>query len=155
MAKFYTADEEIQNLVHEVAAELNLEQYMDFEALCVPKAKEIVTVSKASALAEFLSNRDDLILVMVFDEVFSQFDEKTKYMFIRMAMDKISYDSEKDKIVLDCPMITLPVGFYQKYEKVAVDTALLGQMSIAQWEDKKRQEKEEKKALKTKKKKSE
>ncbi len=151
MAKFYTADEEIQNLVHEVAAELNLENFMDFEALCVPKAKEIVTVSRASKVAEFLSGREDLILVFIFEEIFEQFDEKTKYMFIRMAMDQISFDSEHDKIIIGCPTITVPVGFYQKYEKAAVDTALLGQISIAQWEDKKKQEKEEKKALKTKK----
>ena len=150
MAKFYTADEEIQNLVHEVAAELNLENFMDFEALCVPKAKEVVTVSRASKVAEYLSGRDDLILVMVFDEIFDQFDEKTKYMFIRMAMDTISFDSEKDKITIGCPMISVPVSFYQKYEKAAVDTALLGQLSIAQWEDKKKQEKEEKKGKKKK-----
>ena len=61
MAKFYTADEEIQNLVHEVAAELNLENFMDFEALCVPKAKEIVTVSRASKVAEFLFLLTDFI----------------------------------------------------------------------------------------------
>jgi len=151
MAKFYEADDEMQNLVHEVAAELNLENFMDFEAICVPKAKEIVSVTRASKMAEFLSNRSDLIIVIFFQEIFDQFDEKTKYMFVRMAMDQISYDSEHDKINIGCPMINVPVGFYQKYEKAAVDTALLGQLSIAQWEDKKKQEKEEKKALKTKK----
>lgn len=151
MAKFYEADDEMQNLVHEVAAELNLENFMDFEAICVPKAKEIVSVTRASKMTEFLSNRSDLIIVIFFQEIFDQFDEKTKYMFVRMAMDQISYDSEHDKINIGCPMINVPVGFYQKYEKAAVDTALLGQISIAQWEDKKKQEKEEKKALKTKK----
>ena len=151
MAKFYEADDEMQNLVHEVAAELNLENFMDFEAICVPKAKEIVSVTRASKMAEFLSNRSDLIIVIFFQEIFDQFDEKTKYMFVRMAMDQISYDSEHDKINIGCPMINVPVGFYQKYEKAAVDTALLGQISIAQWEDKKKQETEEKKALKTKK----
>lgn len=151
MAKFYEADDEMQNLVHEVAAELNLENFMDFEAICVPKAKEIVSVTRASKMAEFLSNRNDLIIVIFFQEIFDQFDEKTKYMFVRMAMDQISYDSEHDKINIGCPMINVPVGFYQKYEKAAVDTALLGQLSIAQWEDKKKQEKEEKKGLKTKK----
>ena len=66
MAKFYKAEDEVQDLVHQVAADLMLEQFMDFEALYVPKAKEVVTVSRASAIAEYLSQRDDLVLILIF-----------------------------------------------------------------------------------------
>jgi len=153
MAKYSRCEEDVQKLVHEVASELGLEQFMDFEALYVPKAKEVVTVSKASAIAEYLSNRDDLILVFVYGDAFDLVDEKTQYMWIRMAMEQISFDSEKDKINIGCPMISVPISYYNKYEKLAVDMALLGQLTIQQILDKQKEEKERKKQEKAEKKK--
>lgn len=154
MAKYSKCEEDVQDMVRNIASELGLEQFMDFEALYVPKAKEVVTVSKASAIAEYLSSREDLILVFIYAEAFDLVDDKTKDMWLRMALDQISFDSEKDKIIIGCPMISVPVGFYTKYQKAAVDAALLGQLTIQQIEDKKREEKERQKAEKAAKKKS-
>lgn len=153
MAKYSKCEEDVQEMVRNIASELGLEQFMDFEALYVPKAKEVVTVSKASAIAEYLSSREDLILVFIYAEAFDLVDDKTKDMWLRMALDQISFDSEKDKIIIGCPMISVPVGFYTKYQKSAVDAALLGQLTIQQIEDKKREEKERQKAEKAAKKK--
>lgn len=154
MAKYCKCEEDVQKIVAEVAEELGLSNFMDFEALYVAKAKEVVTVSKASAIAEYLSNRDDLIILFIYSKAFDLVDEKTQYMWIRMAMEQISYDSEKDKINIGCPTINVPVSFYNKYEKLAVDMALLGQLTIQQIADKEREEKEKAKAEKAAKKKS-
>ena len=48
-------------------------------------------------------------------------------------------------------MIILPMSFYDRYHEDAVKTAILGQLSIAQWEDEKKKEKEQKKQGKKKK----
>ena len=66
-------------------------------------------------------------------------------MAVRMAMEQIAFDTEKDKITIGCPMISLPMSFYDRYHEDAVKTAILGQLSIAQWEDEKKKEKEQKK----------
>ena len=55
---------------------------------------------------------------------------------------------------IGCPQITVPVGFYEKYKEAAVDSALLGQYTIAQIEDKKREEAEQKRAERAAKKKN-
>ena len=153
MAKYSRCEEEVQNIVREVATELNLEQFMDFEALYIPKAKEVVSVSKASAIAEYLSSRSDLILVLIYADVFNTVDEKTQYMWIRMAMEQIYFDSEKDKIFIGKDNVTIPVSFINKYEKLAVDTALSAYHSIAQIQEKEKEEKEKAKAEKAAKKK--
>lgn len=155
MKNFTEASEEIKKIVLEVSNELGLAQYgLDFEALCVHKAKEPVIISKASAVAEYLSKRDDLILVICYEDAFDLVDEQNKYMWIRMAMDKISIDSEKDKVSLDCPMISIPEGFYDKYGAPAMDSARLGIQIIAKIKQDKKEEAERKKALKTSKKKN-
>lgn len=144
MAKLMKASEEISNMVVEISNELGLAQMgVDFEVLNTAKAKEVVTITKANKVAEILTNRDDLIVVIVYEAAFDRVDEKTRYMWLRMAMDTISFDYEKDKIILTAPTITVPVGFYEKYKNVAVDNALLAKYTISQIEDEEKQRKAE------------
>ena len=154
MAKYSKASEEIENLVIEIANELGLVHYgIDFQPLCVNKAKEVCKIVKANELAEYASQREDLVFILCYDVAFELGDEKTKYMWLRMEMDKVSYDTEKDKMVICGPEITVPFGFYEKFKGAAVESALLGQYTIAQIEEKKKEEAEQRKALKTKNKK--
>ena len=107
-------------------------------------------IVKANELAEYASNREDLVFVLCYEDAFDLVDEKTQYMWLRMEMEKVAYDTEKDKMVLGCPQITVPVGVYEKYKEVAVDAALLGQYTIAQIKEKEKEEAAQRKALKTK-----
>ena len=151
MAKYDKASEEIENLVIEISNELGLINYgVDFEPLFVKKAKEVCKIVKANQLAEYASQREDLVFILCYEDAFDLVDEKTKYMWLRMEMDKVSYDTEKEKMIIGCPQITVPVGFYEKYKGGAVESALLGQYTIAQIEEKRKQEEAERKALRTK-----
>lgn len=153
MSKFTKAPEDLCELVAQVAADLDLERYgIDFETLCVQKAKEVVSIAKANAIAEYLCNREDLILVVIYEKCFERVDEETKKMWIRMALDQITYDFDKDKLIIGVPSVTLPVGFVEKYKDKAVNAALLGKYTIAQIEDEEKQKKAEKAASKKKKK---
>jgi hypothetical protein len=151
MAKYSQASDSIENLVIEISNELGLINYgVDFQPLCVNKAKEVCKIVKANELAEYASNREDLVFVVCYEDSFDLVDEKTQYMWLRMEMEKVAYDTEKDKMIIGCPQITVPVGFYEKYKGAAVESALLGQYTIAQIEEKKKEEAEQRKALKTK-----
>ena len=150
-SKYSEASETIEKLVNDIANELNLINYgVDFQPLCVNKAKEVCKVVRANELAEYASKRDDLVFVICYEDAFDQVDEQTQYMWLRTEMDKVSYDTEKDKLVIGCPSITIPVGMYEKYKGAVVDAALLGQYTIAQIEEKKKEEAEQRKALRTK-----
>ena len=156
MAKFFKADEGIVKTVDEIANELGLAQYgIDFEVLDVVNLKEVVKIVKANEYAEYLSGREDLILVLVNGEAFDLFPTQiaegevdNKYMWLRLAMDQISYDSEKEKITIGCPKIEVPVGCFEKYGKAAVDSALLAQYTLAQMAEKKAKERAERAAQK-------
>lgn len=153
MAKFTKASEDIAKIVDEVAAELGYDNFLDFETLSVPKAKDVVTVSKASSVVEFFSKRDDLILVFVYEKAFDMVEDKDKYMWVRLALEQIVYDTEKDKVSIGIPSITVPVGCYEKWKNVAVDSALLAQYTISQIKDQEAEEKARKAAEKAAKKK--
>ena len=156
MAKFFKADESIVKIVDEIADELGLAQYgIDFETLDVVNLKEVVKIVKANEYAQYLSNRENLILVFINGEAFdllpdtpNEGEVDNKYMWLRLAMEQISYDSEKDKINIGCPTLTIPVGCWEKYGKATVDSALLAQYTLAQMAEKKAQERAERAAQK-------
>ena len=85
---------------------------------------------------------------LISEEIEKLVDEKTKYMWLRMAMENVSYDSEKDKINIGGPQIIVPLGFAEKYGNLAIDSAKLGLYTIAQIAEKKKEEAERKRAEK-------
>jgi len=163
MGKLIEATEDIVKIVKEISNELGLSAYnIDVQPICAEKLSEVCKVVRANQLAEYVSARDNLIFVMCNEEVFNGTDpmghpladEKTKYMWIRNAMEVISYDSEKDKVILSCPMISVPLGFYEKFKEPTIDAARLGLYTMAQITKMKKKEAERKKAEKKDKKKN-
>ena len=167
MAKYSQASQEVEDLVVEISNELGLEHLgVDFQPIFVNKSKEVCKVVKANELFEYTSKRDDLVFVVCNQDAFDgtdpqghpYVDEKAKYLWLRTEMEKVSYDTEKDKLVIGCPSITLPVGLYEKYKSedkdaLLIQNALLGQYTLAKIEQDRKEEAERKKALKTSKKK--
>lgn len=154
MAKLTTASPDIEKLVNDIAQEIGLQEMgIELTTLNAKKSKDVVKVSKANEVTEIISDKENLIVVIVYENAFDRVDEKTQAMWVRMALDCISYDMEKDKISLSTPTITVPLGFYQKYGNVAVQNAELALLTIQQIEDEEKQRKLEEKANKKAKKK--
>lgn len=159
MGKFLDPSEDIVKIVNEISTELGLDAYgLDVQPLCVTKASEVCKIVKANSLAEYATKRDNLIFVLCYEDVFEGrdreghpiADEKTKYLWIRNAMETISYDTEKEKLILKCPMINIPLSFYEKFKDVAINSARLGLYTMAQVSELKKEEADRQKALKTK-----
>lgn len=155
MAKLTKASPDIEKLVQDISEEVISSHLgaVEFKVFCTKKAKEIVKISKASALHEADIERENVINVVVYEEAFDRADAETQRMWIRMALDPIFYDSEKDKTTIDCPKIIVPLGFYQKHGDEACKSAEFAIHTIQQIEDEEKQRKEEMKAMKKSKKK--
>lgn len=162
MGNLIEPSEDVIRIVKEISDELGFGAYnIDVQPICAKKMSEVCKVVRANQLAEYVSARDNLIFVLCNEDAFNGTDpmghpladEKTKYMWIRNAMEVISYDSEKDKIILTCPMICVPLGFYEKFKEPTIDAARLGLYTMAQITEMKKDEAEKKKAEKKNKKK--
>ena len=148
------ASPDIEKLVQDVATEMGLVQMgVEFQALNTKKAKEVVKISKASEVTEILSDKENLVVVIVYEEAFDRVEEKDRWMWIRMALDCVSYDMEKDKISLNTPIVAVPLGYYQKYGNLAVQKAELALITIQQIQDEEKEKKAAEKALRKSKKK--
>lgn len=152
MAKIFKSCSEVQELVQKVALETGLTPTVEFEAFSTDKAKDIVKVKRADEIAQIMTNKDTLVGVIIYEEAFSRFDEKSQWLLIKQELDKVSYDFEKEKLSLTTPMITIPLSSYQKYGNIAIQTAEAAILTIQQIEDERKMRKEEQKANKKNKK---
>lgn len=152
MAKFSEASDYVANLVNNVSNEMGLSQMgVDIEPLCVLKSKEVVSVSKASSVVEYMSDREDLVLVFVYERAFEKVDEANQYLWVRMALEQIFVDTEKEgKISIGCPMVTVPLSLLEsdKFKDVVIPSSRLAQYTLAQIKDEDEQKKAEQKAQK-------
>ncbi len=152
MAKFFEISEENQEIFDDIWQESGMFNYIDLKLLGVPKAKEVIKVQKTNPQAEYLGKCPDSIVVTVYEEAFDRLDEKQKRLIAEDALSSVSYDDEKDKIVVGCPQIVVTVGGRAKYgdELInAAETAVLMIQTIAEEEaEKKAAERESKKKRK-------
>ena len=154
MAKLTLASPETQKMVQEIALELGLTQMgVEFQAFKTDKAKEVVKVQKASQVTEILSNKETLVIVTVYEDAFDKVEDKDAYLWLRQALATVSYDSEKEKVTIGCPMVSVPLHMLQKYGNVVTQNAELAIHTIQILEEEARIKKEVAKQLKLKKKK--
>lgn len=130
-----TASQDIIDSVQSIAIELDLDKYVEFLVFNnKKKSKEIVKIQRANEVAEYASNKDSLICLFVKESAYYRGDEQHRYLWLRQAMEKITYDFENDKVALNAPMLSIPLSCYHKYGENALKNAELGIMVLQQVE---------------------
>ena len=138
-----------QNLVEMVEAEVaktNLSQIgVRVEPIKLNKSTgSIGEVLKGNDLVKLFMNGDDLVAVALFEEAFMMVDEETKRLWIESLVSQISYDIDKDKLIITKPELAVPLGMYRKYGSKIVDKTELALISVSSIEENKKKEKKTK-----------
>ena len=156
--KYTEATEETNEMVNEISSKLGLDIYgVKFEAIYVQKAKEVCKVVKANDFAKYKEKEGDLVFVVCYEDFFEGIDqlghayasEEDKYKALRLAMEQVSYDPEKEKLIVGCSSVLIPVGYCIGNED-AVKSALYNATIMANIQKDKKEIEDRKKALKTK-----
>lgn len=154
MARYGKVSEETLELVDKIVGELNYENYMNIEAVSIAKQKQLIKVSRDSAMTEFKLDRPFTVTICIYEEAFDRLDDRQKEILLRDAINQITYDSEKDKITIGCPQITVSIDGRAKWGEELIDAAECAVHVMASIEEeekeRKRAEKEAKKSKKNK-----
>ncbi len=148
MAKFFELTDENQTLINDIFQNTGMYNYMNLKMVGVSKAKELIKVSKANPLAEYVGKCPDTIVCAIYEDAFDRLDEKTKRLLLTDAFGVVFYDDEKDKISIGAPQIVVTVAGRMKYGEDLINAAEAGVLAIQQVEDEKREQKELEKANK-------
>ena len=134
MAKFSELSEEIQEIVDKIIDETGLHNYMTIKTFAVAKSKELVKVSRASALAEHLGKVSDCVTILVYERAMERLNPRQQEILLRDAINNISFDGEKDTI-----------GGRAKYGEELIDAAECSVHAMQQIIDEEKEAKEAKK----------
>lgn len=150
MAKFFETAEDIVTLANNKLEDAGLATIVSMKVMSTTKAREILKVKKGSPETNFIAkNRADICLI-VFQEAFDRLDDTTKEKMIEGALSNVSYDYEKDKLLVDSSRYGEVIRMCNKYEDY-VDIMEAGYLTIMQMEDEERERKAMEKEAKKKK----
>ena len=128
-------------------------KFITIEPIRLTSKKAYGEVKKADELVTLFTGDPDMVAVAINEELFLLLDEQSQDVLIDSLLAQISYDDEKEKVVITKPELNVGIGMYHKYKDVAVQKAELAYYTLQQIEEKKREEKRKAKEEKAQKKK--
>lgn len=146
MAKFFDTSIEIVEMAENEFSNIGLDTYgLTLKCISTSKSKDIISVTKASATTEFVSKQDSMIIAIIYEKAFDRLNDEAKKLFVEAAFSGVSYDSEKDKILVDKNQANMLHRMRHKYNNSVLDTLELNEIVIKQIEEEEKAEKEAKK----------
>lgn len=152
MAKLGKVSDETQALVDKVVGELGYDNCMNIEPISITKQKQLIKVARANATTEYKAKCPDSVFLYIFEAPFERLDEKQQELLIRDALNNVNYDSEKDRIIIGCPQVTVSVDGRAKWGDELVNAAECGVHMILQVEEEEKERKQAEREAKKKKK---
>lgn len=152
MAKIFKTTDDVAKMVHAAFDETHLDVFgVGIRVMSLTKSKDVVKISKANAATEFLTNSDGMLQVFIYEEAFDRLSDLGKLKLLEGAFSNVSYDTEKDKLLIDSSQYGEIIRMRQKYPDY-LDVIETSQLVMQQIEDEEKERKaQEKEAKKNKK----
>lgn len=150
MAKYSRdLDESLVEKVKELSTRYGLsESGIKVEALSLNKlGNQVGEIVKGNDLLKLHTGKD-YVAIALNQACFDVVDDQTQEMWIEELLSQVYYDAEKEKVIVNKPEITITAGMYNKYKELAVDKAILAQLTVEQIKEQEKERKEQEKLLK-------
>jgi phosphate-selective porin len=153
MAKLFETSSDVKETIVNKFEETGLSRVVNLKIISTSKGKSIFKVTKASATTEFIANKDSLVQILVYEEAFDRLDDESKELLTEMVLSNVSYDGEKDKVVVETNPFKQVYGMRKKYGDTILDKMEAASLVIEEIEEEEKEKKQaEKEAKKAKKK---
>lgn len=144
--KIFKTSDDVLSLALDKFAETDLDKIgINLKVLSTSKAKTILKVSRANAILNNLTNND--VILVIYEEAFDRLSDEYKEKLMEGVLSNISYDSEKDKLLVENDIAKEMFRMRKKYPNY-VDIMETSYAVISEIEDEEKQRKEEEKATK-------
>jgi hypothetical protein len=113
MAKYEQVFEDTQAIFNQQILDAGLDRFMTVTVLATNQSKKIYDVQKANEITRFRTGDD--VYIFVNDLIFEQLTPEQQVIVAESAVAHISFDSEKDKIVITKPNFKAHKPIIKKY----------------------------------------
>lgn len=144
--KFFETSTDIAELAQSKFEDTGLAQMgINLKVMSVTKAKNVLKVAKAGATVQYLTNKDAFLVI--YEDAFDRLSDEMKDKLMTGALSNISYDHEKDKLLVETDIAKEIFRMRRHYENY-VDIMEASYAVIEQIEDEEKRRKEEEKLKK-------
>lgn len=163
MAKLRKSSDDVIEFVEKIIAEETLlENYITWRILSNDKQKQLIQISKSSAITEYFAQMRDSVIIIINEELFDALapqheeQEDVRKLIIEDALSTIICETNEKsgemKISIGKPQICITTGCYEKYGEKLVRAAEISALAYNQLMEMKKKTKEEEQAAKAPKK---
>ena len=145
MAKIFETSKDLLELANDKFEDAGLIHTVSLRVLSTKKAKNVLKVSRANAILNGVT-KDDVVLV-IYEEAFDRLSDEFKNKLMEGVFSNVSYDSEKDKVIVENDIAKEIFRMRRKYDNY-VDILESSYVAMEQIEEEEKQRKEEEKARK-------
>lgn len=145
MAKIFETSKDLLELANDKFEDAGLIHTVSLRVLSTKKAKNVLKVSRANAILNGVT-KDDVVLV-IYEEAFDRLSDEFKNKLMEGVFSNVSYDSEKDKVIVENDIAKEIFRMRKKYENY-VDVMETAYLIIQQIEDEEKERKEAEKQRK-------
>ena len=145
MDRIFETSQDILDLARAKFEDAGLVHTVGLRVLSTKKAKNVLKVLRANAIVHGVT-KDDVVLI-IYEEAFDRLPEEYKEKLMEGVFSNVSYDSEKDKVIVENDIAKEIFRMRRKYENY-VDAMETAYLVVQQIEDEEKQRKEEEKAAK-------
>lgn len=144
--KFFETSNDIAELCQAKWEETGLAQMgIELKLLSVTKAKNVLKASKAGVTINYLTKKDAFLII--YEEAFDRLSDEYKVKLLEGTFSNVSYDTEKDKLLVETDIAKEIFRMRRKYENY-VDIMEASYLVINQIEEEEKERKEAEKAKK-------
>lgn len=163
MAKLRKSSDDVIEFVEKILSEETLlENYITWRILSNDKQKQLIQISKSSAITEYFAQMRDSVIIIINEELFDALapqheeQEDVRKLIIEDALSTIICETNEKsgemKISIGKPQICITTGCYEKYGEKLVRAAEISALAYNQLIEMKKKAKEEEQAVKAAKK---
>lgn len=153
MAKFFETSDEFVELIEEQFSKTGLDTLgINLKVVSITKAKDMLKVSRTSAVTNFLTQGETDILVTIYEQAFDRLPKDVQEMLVEMVLSNVSYDTEKDKLNIETNPYVQIFNMRRKYGEAILNNLEMAYLTIQQIEDEEKDRKEQEKEAKKNKK---
>jgi hypothetical protein len=145
MAKIFETSKDFLELAQSKFEDAGLMHTVSLRVLSTKKAKNVLKVSRANAILNGVT-RDDVVLI-IYEEALDRLSDEFKEKLMEGVFSNVSYDSEKDKVIVENDIAKEIFRMRRKYDNY-VDILESSYVAMEQIEEEEKQRKEEEKARK-------
>ena len=145
MAKIFETSKDFLELAQSKFEDAGLMHTVSLRVLSTKKAKNVLKVSRANAILNGVT-RDDVVLI-IYEEALDRLSDEFKEKLMEGVFSNVSYDSEKDKVIVENDIAKEIFRMRRKYGNY-VDILESSYVAMEQIEEEEKQRKEEEKARK-------